>query len=447
MDYLWESRIVGEDSLNVVISKLRKILGDSARHPSYIKTVPGRGYIWLKPCEKYGDNAVLRQNAAKQALPRSLLYTLLTVMLIGCGLWISTFLYQSRSVLPQGHYPAYDAQLKQVRAAMTRNEQAMLRGEKVNWIDVIERYRELIKLAPDRPEGYLGVAEAKYNMVISDQVTDIHLYTKEQQALVNKALSLAPDNPKAVRFAARLAFWQHWDFASARRLYQRLHALLPNDYRSNLEYAEFLFFEGEFEKATSLLDQTLASQPQYFSSPYVAFLRAISGDLPQAYEEIQALLKSERPSLPLLTIAHRVALLYGKEHEAFVHLLEIMALKGVTQQERQLWRQRYTDGGLRAVFAQMLENREQRALGQYAPPLSLSRYAMLIGDKERALSYLQEAFDKRYPPVLWSAIDPIYAPLRQDPRFIALIKRIDKVGLINRLHASAPLSADLQQSP
>ena len=44
---LWSGLAVGDESLSQTIIKLRKALGDSARHPRYIETVPKRGYRLL----------------------------------------------------------------------------------------------------------------------------------------------------------------------------------------------------------------------------------------------------------------------------------------------------------------------------------------------------------------------------------------------------------------
>ncbi|MCW8906866.1 MAG: transcriptional regulator [Sedimenticola sp.] len=42
---VWPGVIVTDDTLTQAIIKLRKALGDNARNPRYIKTVPKRGYL------------------------------------------------------------------------------------------------------------------------------------------------------------------------------------------------------------------------------------------------------------------------------------------------------------------------------------------------------------------------------------------------------------------
>ncbi|MEM7350227.1 MAG: winged helix-turn-helix domain-containing protein [Acidobacteriota bacterium] len=48
-EQVWEGRAVSDDALTVSIYGLRKILGDSARDPRFIATVPRQGYRWIGP--------------------------------------------------------------------------------------------------------------------------------------------------------------------------------------------------------------------------------------------------------------------------------------------------------------------------------------------------------------------------------------------------------------
>jgi len=52
---LWPGVIVSDDTLTQAIIKLRKALGDSARNPRYIQTVPKRGYRLLASVESVSD--------------------------------------------------------------------------------------------------------------------------------------------------------------------------------------------------------------------------------------------------------------------------------------------------------------------------------------------------------------------------------------------------------
>lgn len=52
LDRLWKTRFVAESALSRNIADLRRLLGDSDRHPRYIETVPKRGYRLIAAIER-----------------------------------------------------------------------------------------------------------------------------------------------------------------------------------------------------------------------------------------------------------------------------------------------------------------------------------------------------------------------------------------------------------
>ncbi len=44
IDEVWHTEFIAENSLTRVIADLRRALGDDARNPSHIQTIPKRGY-------------------------------------------------------------------------------------------------------------------------------------------------------------------------------------------------------------------------------------------------------------------------------------------------------------------------------------------------------------------------------------------------------------------
>jgi DNA-binding winged helix-turn-helix (wHTH) protein/tetratricopeptide (TPR) repeat protein len=58
IDRVWESRIISEGTLTNTIAELRQALGDDAREPRFIETIPKRGYRLACPVEDVGGHAV-----------------------------------------------------------------------------------------------------------------------------------------------------------------------------------------------------------------------------------------------------------------------------------------------------------------------------------------------------------------------------------------------------
>lgn len=85
--HVWKGKFVTEDILSVTISKLRKALGDKARSPTFIKTVPGEGYIFIAAVTQIKDDSNTEQKpllslSIKQAIALFLLAVALVLYYI-----------------------------------------------------------------------------------------------------------------------------------------------------------------------------------------------------------------------------------------------------------------------------------------------------------------------------------------------------------------------------
>jgi DNA-binding winged helix-turn-helix (wHTH) protein len=68
---LWPSDTFAdfEGSVNVALKRLRKALGDSAENPTFIETIPKRGYRFIAPVERTQAPAAPDQSAAPTLRP------------------------------------------------------------------------------------------------------------------------------------------------------------------------------------------------------------------------------------------------------------------------------------------------------------------------------------------------------------------------------------------
>ncbi|MCH5376522.1 MAG: winged helix-turn-helix domain-containing protein, partial [Planctomycetes bacterium] len=68
---LWQGLVVGDDALTQAVIKLRKALGDNPREPTYIQTVPKRGYRLVAqvstPAPEQGRDPI-KQDAGRRSL-------------------------------------------------------------------------------------------------------------------------------------------------------------------------------------------------------------------------------------------------------------------------------------------------------------------------------------------------------------------------------------------
>jgi tetratricopeptide (TPR) repeat protein len=86
----------------------------------------------------------------------------------------------------------------------------------------------------------------------------------------------------------------------------------------------------------------------------------------------------------------------------------------------------YGANGDRARALAVIAELNRKSLRGYVPPFNLALLYLGIGDRGRALDYLEQAHSAHVQWICWIKMDRVFDPLRKEPRFIALLK---KVGL------------------
>ncbi len=76
---------------------------------------------------------------------------------------------------------------------------------------------------------------------------------------------------------------------------------------------------------------------------------------------------------------------------------------------------------MRAVRNLLIEQARQGAFGVAQ---AIAYFSVLIGETEEAMTWLERAYEERDPLLLNAKTDPNLDPLRSDPRFDDLLRRI-----------------------
>ena len=83
--------------------------------------------------------------------------------------------------------------------------------------------------------------------------------------------------------------------------------------------------------------------------------------------------------------------------------------------------------GDRAGAMATLEELKKMSPGGKVAPYNLALVSLGLGDNARALDYLEQAYLANSQQLVWLKVDWTFDPLRGDPRFAALMKRMNFV--------------------
>ena len=292
-----------------------------------------------------------------------------------------------------------------------------------SWKRAKDYFEKAIEKDPGYAPAYAGLAELHiHHRPWAGNHSDARLQARQWG---EKALKLDDTLAEAHTILARCA-QQDWDWAGAERGFRRAIELNPSYALARIWYAMYLyammrfdeaaveagraqeldpvsslvntfagsayFLAGRVEEAMASWQKALELEPSY-SDASLALARSYvaQGKYPQAIGELQkALVFNERQPFLLGTLAHAYARAGQRED----------ALKLVSE--------------LRRIEAEK---------PGYAPFGMIWAYAGL-DDKEQTFAYLERAYEERAGRMVWLNVDPVLEPLRSDPRFKDLVRRM-----------------------
>jgi predicted Zn-dependent protease len=88
----------------------------------------------------------------------------------------------------------------------------------------------------------------------------------------------------------------------------------------------------------------------------------------------------------------------------------------------------YAVDGHRQKAQQVLKRLQARSDTEYVSPFDFATMYAGLGDRSRTLEWLEKAYQRRVPYMLYLAVDPHFDHFRGEPRFRDLVQRIGLPG-------------------
>ncbi len=84
----------------------------------------------------------------------------------------------------------------------------------------------------------------------------------------------------------------------------------------------------------------------------------------------------------------------------------------------------YAAVGRRDEVRKFLEEIEEKTTRMYVPVYRIAAVHLMLGNKEQALEWLENAYPDDSGWLIWIKVDPAMDPLRDNPRFRDLVGRM-----------------------
>jgi tetratricopeptide (TPR) repeat protein len=120
----------------------------------------------------------------------------------------------------------------------------------------------------------------------------------------------------------------------------------------------------------------------------------------------------------------RTYLFKGMHAEALAEMETAASLAGRGSTELANLAYVYAVVGRRQQALRIRAELEERSRQQYVSPSAMARMYTSLGEKDQAFVWLDEAVDAHDPNFLFGVFDPLWDPVRSDPRFTRALRRM-----------------------
>jgi tetratricopeptide (TPR) repeat protein len=310
------------------------------------------------------------------------------------------------------------------RDAMGRFVYHTLASEDVD--AAIAHFKRAIELDPDFARAYCALGGCYANLIIKcigDQ--DDYTFAKEY---LDKGLQLEPNNVEARMHMVFLNLTRGKK-ARARQLISRLRYEAPNDVGVHFTSSYLYRLDGKYEKSLRGLERMLRLNPN--ERVVVSYNRAriymYQGRMEEALAELKEGAKVE-PDHPLIRTFTAVwHLRSGDTAQAADMLKDILAknpdMDGIRPYYAMALAALGDEAGARA---QLTERVKEVAETDHDAPYWLATAYVMLGEDEAAFTWLEKAVQLGNENLPWFKTNPVWERLRDDPRFLEVMRRIEE---------------------
>ncbi len=240
-----------------------------------------------------------------------------------------------------------------------------------------------------------------------------------------KALKL-DDTLAETHAALALVTQQEWDWAGAEREYRRAIELNPSYPVARIWYALYLIAMQRPEEAMAQAQRAQQLDPVSPSiNTWAGKAYSYAGRVEEAMASWQKALELDPSYEEASRALARTYVIKGMYQQAIAELQKALIFNG---------RESLILGALAHAYARAGQREEALKLVEELKRIAVERrnfrlfgiiwaYAGL-GDKEQAFAWLERAYQEHRDLIIWLNTDPILEPLRSDPRFHDLVRRV-----------------------
>ena len=292
----------------------------------------------------------------------------------------------------------------------------------------IPLYEKAIAIDPQFSRAYAGLADC-YNLAMSGLAPEYRYPRAKENA--EKAVALDPESAEAHTSLAFLRYKFEWRWQDADAEFRRAIQLNPRYELAHHWYGEFLGLMGRSDEAIAELKTAMALDPLSLAVRADMVRPLIhAGRLGEARQVLEDGRRIDPTWYGIPLAMADVLAVEGRDRDSAEQTWRAMALRGDPEHDIEVLRTAFAAGGMqemiRAQVRQLLAEDAARAPSSRVFTAQYLSFAYgRLGDRESALKWLRISIDRHEDAPLHMLTAWQYNAVRDDPRFVQLLDRLN----------------------
>lgn len=291
----------------------------------------------------------------------------------------------------------------------------------------LKYFQSAIQRDPNYAPAYAGLSQT-YNLIREySTMPEEEAYSRSESA-ARRAVEIDPDLSEAHASLGFIDFFRHFDPKQAEQEFQRAIQLDPNSALAHHWYGSMLTHQGRFSESLHELDIAQRLQPTSISIlSDRAFSLGMGRNRNEASELLQEVLTEEPKSPAPHYILACISLVEPRDVPRYLDEMRRSAtLRHDPASLAQLdaMDAAYVKSGEQAMWNARLQDELRRHPDENDPTYARATMRVLLGQKDKGMHDIELLADRHDGAMTGIAIDPLMAPIRHEPRFQAVIKRL-----------------------
>jgi tetratricopeptide (TPR) repeat protein len=217
---------------------------------------------------------------------------------------------------------------------------------------------------------------------------------------------------------------EEWDWASAEREFKRAIELNPNSANAHHRYGDFLANMGRSEEGLSEIKRAQELDP--LSLPIntsIGWQLYLTHKNDQAIEQLHKVLNIDAKFGPARRVLEEVYTQMGQHQEALTEREKVLIFAGAPELVTSI-EEDYLKSGDKRILQDFLEGMTELSKHAYVAPYTFAEAYMRLGNKEKALTWLEKAYGEHDSSLISLGVDPMFDSIRGDPQFRKILRRM-----------------------